>query len=256
MVEVRAIIWDRIPFVRLRSGRRGISTASLEAQFASFVRGRSFPCLGAKAAFNSGSYLFKAYDELASSESSGTLATDLKAFTASRMPQESAYATFIAVFRAPANVSEKTFEKLLWSQLQQLIDTQSKEQRWDPSVSPDPADPRFSFSFGGRALYVVGMHSRSSRLARRFPWPVLVFNPHEQFERLRTDGKWRRMQAAIRKRDFSLQGDINPMLSDFGEVSESRQYSGRAVEKEWKAPFDSHTDIQKSTGRCPFAPRE
>ncbi|MEP6902345.1 MAG: YqcI/YcgG family protein, partial [Actinomycetota bacterium] len=29
----------------------------------------------------------------------------------------------------------------------------------------------------------------------------------------------------------------NPNLSDFGTQSEARQYSGRAVEHEWKCPF-------------------
>lgn len=244
--------------MRSKSGSgKIVSKASLEAQFRSFLLGPSFPCLGAKAAFNAGSYVFKAYDQLASCDSTEALAADLQAFTSSEMVQESAYATFIAAFRSPTSVSETIFEKLLWSQLQQLTDIESGRQKWDPTVSPDPANPRFSFSFGGRALYVVGMHGRSSRLARRFPWPVLVFNPHEQFERLRTDGNWRRMQAAIRNRDMALQGDTNPMLSDFGEVSESRQYSGRAVEKDWKAPFDArHAGTQKPASRCPFAPSE
>ena len=106
-----------------------------------------------------------------------------------------------------------------------------------PSVSTDPNDPQFSFSFAGQAFYIVGMHPNSSRIARRFPWPTLVFNPHEQFERLRADGKWKRMQQAIRARDVALQGSINPMLSDFGEEPEARQYSGRAVSRDWVAPF-------------------
>ena len=113
-------------------------------------------------------------------------------------------------------------------------------------MSADPADPHFSFSFAGEALYVIGMHANSSREARRFPWPALVFNPHEQFERLRADGKWTRMQASIRSRDVALQGTINPMLSDFGQQSEARQYSGRAVEDKWKAPFPA------AAGKCPF----
>jgi uncharacterized protein len=38
------------------------------------------------------------------------------------------------------------------------------------------------------------------------------------------------------------------MLSDFGERSEARQYSGRAVEENWRAPFQATT-----LGKCPFA---
>jgi FPC/CPF motif-containing protein YcgG len=139
------------------------------------------------------------------------------------------------------------FEGLLWKQLRLLHERDAARFDWDPEVASDPDDPRFSFSFGGQALYVIGMRANSSREARRFPWPVLVFNPHEQFERLRGDGKWKRMQGTIRQRDLQLQGSINPMLSDFGERSEARQYSGRAVEENWRAPFEV---VER---KCPFA---
>jgi FPC/CPF motif-containing protein YcgG len=38
-------------------------------------------------------------------------------------------------------------------------------------------------------------------------------------------------------RDLRLQGSLNPNLSDFGKKSDARQYSGRAVEANWKCPF-------------------
>ncbi|MNR56963.1 YqcI/YcgG family protein [compost metagenome] len=47
------------------------------------------------------------------------------------------------------------------------------------------------------------------------------------------------MQDAIRTRDIALQGSINPVLARFGEASEARQYSGRAVEADWQCPFHS-----------------
>jgi hypothetical protein len=49
------------------------------------------------------------------------------------------------------------------------------------------------------------------------------------------------MQEAIRQRDIALQGSINPVLARFGEASEARQYSGRAVESNWKCPFHHHS---------------
>ncbi len=45
------------------------------------------------------------------------------------------------------------------------------------------------------------------------------------------------MKSAIRKRDRRLQGSENPVLDDHGQSSEARQYSGRAVENDWKCPF-------------------
>ena len=220
------------------------------ATFREFVLRPEFPCLGGKAALNSDSYVLRAYEEFASSITTEALADDLLGFTGSELRHASEYATFIAVFRGPPNLDEIEFEKLMWRQLTALNRIDADRFKWDPSVRSDPEDPQFSFSFGGEALYVIGLHPNSSRQARRFRWPAMVFNPHEQFERLRGDGKWKRMQQTIRERDLALQGSINPMLSDFGEATEARQYSGRAVEADWRAPF--HAANPAAKGKCPF----
>ena len=132
-------------------------------------------------------------------------------------------------------VSEIEFENLLWRQLQFLHEMDNTG--WDPMVSDDPNDPNFSFSIGGKAFYVVGLHPEASRLARRAPYPTLVFNLHSQFEKLREMGVYHKVRDKIRERDKAVQGSINPVLQDFGEESEARQYSGRQVGKNWKCPF-------------------
>jgi FPC/CPF motif-containing protein YcgG len=198
-------------------------------KFRELVMAPEFPCLGAKAAFNERD-LFEFREHKHQIANGG----------------ENRYTTFVAVFRGPLELDEAAFEELLWRQLRQLHRADAHYFEWDPAVSADPNDPHFSFSFAGQAFYVVGMHPNSSRMARRFPWPALIFNPHEQFERLRADGKWKRMQQSIRARDVTLQGSVNPMLSDFGEESEARQYSGRAVPADWVAPFPN-------AERCPFS---
>jgi FPC/CPF motif-containing protein YcgG len=230
------------------SGGR-IAPSRLREQFASFVADASFPCLGAKAALNSGSYVLSIYEELASPVASQQLARDLAGFARSKICRTNEYASYVAIFERPRLTSEENFESLLWSQLQQVSALDLMRYDWDPAVSSDPRDPVFSFSVGATAFYVIGMHGKSSRKARRFPWPALIFNPHHQFERLRADGRWTRMRDSIRARDVSLQGDANPMLSDFGERSEARQYSGRAVPDDWKPPFQA--DATKPD-RCPF----
>jgi uncharacterized protein len=217
-----------------------------EAAFRGFVSRVEFPCLGAKAALNAASYSLRVFDELGGPSSTIELAAALYDFTRSTASPPAEYATFVAIFERPRDIDEVQFEALLWKQLRALHAHDSTRFDWDPSVRSNPADPHFSFSFGGQALYVIGMHANSSREARRFPWPALVFNPHEQFERLRADGKWKRMQETIRSRDLALQGSLNPMLSDFGVRSEARQYSGRAVEEDWRAPFPAEES------KCPF----
>jgi hypothetical protein len=215
------------------------------AAFRQLVLQPGFSCIGAKAAFHGDAYGFAAYSELTSEQSTAGLCRDLYHFAQSQLVAQSEYATFISVFRGPCNVDEIEFEQLLWRQLYQLHIADRAYFPWDNSVSADTNDPQFSFSFAGRAFYVIGMHPGSSRTARIFPWPALVFNPHEQFKRLRTDGKWRKMQQAIRSRERALQGSINPMLSDFGEESEARQYSGRVVPEDWTPPIPNG-------GKCPF----
>lgn len=232
---------------------RGLFADEAKRAFEEFVFRPEFPCVGAKAAFHGGSHTVVTYGELASEEATTALSTDLSQFaqaigrTKAHGSHAIDYATFVAIFEQPLAADEVEFERLFWQQLRRLHRQDAARFEWDPSVSSEPTDPHFSFSFGGQALYVIGLHANSSREARQFHWPALVFNPHEQFERLRDDGKWQRMQETIRTRDMALQGTINPMLSDFGEKSEARQYSGRAVDEDWRAPFPS---MEK---KCPFA---
>lgn len=105
-------------------------------------------------------------------------------------------------------------------------------------VSSDADSPLFSLSIAGHPFFIIGLHANASRLARQFSHPVLIINSHRQFEKLRADGRYKKMQAATRARDIQLQGSVNPNLSDFGDASEARQYSGRKVEAGWRCPFD------------------
>ena len=65
----------------------------------------------------------------------------------------------------------------------------------------------------------------------------MVFNLHDQFERLREEGRYDRMRDKIIARDVALAGTPNPMLAQHGEASAARQFSGRAVNDDWQCPF-------------------
>lgn len=201
--------------------------------FRAFVLDPRYTCMGARSAVHNGSYHLGVYERLG--DATASLAADLARFTAGLAEIDGPFATFVALFKRPRVLDEVAFERALWCQLQALHAVDGAD--WDPAVSADPADPKFSFSFAGTALFVIGLHPGSARMSRRFSWPALVFNPHAQFERLREAGKYARMQAVIRARERALQGDINPALTDFGDASEARQYSGRPTEPGWRPPF-------------------
>jgi FPC/CPF motif-containing protein YcgG len=176
------------------------------------------------------------YSEVCSPASTAALAGDLRRFVSEQPEIEGEFTTFIAAFEAPKVKEPEEFEDLLWRQLHMLYETDREDNEWDPSVSKDPDDPRFAFSFGGRAFFVVGLAPSGERWARTFPWPLLAFNAHHQFRALRRSGRFERMQEVVRQRDEALEGDVNPNLSDWGTHTEARQYSGREVEEGWRCP--------------------
>jgi uncharacterized protein len=224
--------------INVTSGTERSDIAShIEAEFAAFVGDAAFPCLAGKGAVHRGDHTLRVYEALGTDASAVALASDLEKFVRTVPADGAGMRAFVAVFHGPAPADEIAFERRLWRQLQRLHECDDPGAAWDPSVSDDPSSAEFSFSFGGHALFVVGMHPASSRLSRRFAWPTLVFNPRAQFERLRSEGKFERLRTLVRERDVALQGTPNPNLADFGEQSEARQYSGRATEPEWQCPF-------------------
>jgi FPC/CPF motif-containing protein YcgG len=205
--------------------------------FRSFVLAENYTCLGARAALHRSSYRIGTYGRIDDEAVTRGLLRDLHAFVTERHGIANAFTTYAAIFRERVPDGEAGFEHALWSQLQRLHDLDRPFFPWDERVASDPASPDFSFSIGGEAFFVVGLHPAAERTARRFPWPTLVFNAHEQFEDLRDEGKLNGLKARIRARDIQLQGTINPNLADFGRHSEARQYAGREVDARWACPF-------------------
>jgi hypothetical protein len=203
--------------------------------FTRFVSRTEYPCLGARSAMRRGGCRIAVYGAMGNDDTSAALAVDLGEY-ARTAPNATSFSAFVAVFVETAPGSEAQFEASLWRQLARLSDVHDAAA-WADGVSDDPEDPRFAFSFARTAFFVIGLHPESSRLARQFGWPALVFNPHSQFRRLRAEQRFEGLRRAIRARDVALQGDVNPNLADAGERSEARQYSGRATDDTWACPF-------------------
>ena len=196
-----------------------------------------FPCILGRSAFNNLAYRFGLYSSMEDKSAILGLCHDLCEFVTEQDSIPHDFSTFVACFLGPHPKDETDFERLLWELLQQLHEEDSQHFGWDPATSNNPDDANFSFSFASRSYFVIGMHGLSSRYSRNFNYPVVVFNAHMQFEKLRNEGKFDQVQATIRNNDINLQGQINPSLTNFGQDSEAKQYSGRLVEKAWKCPF-------------------
>lgn len=204
------------------------------------ILGRSYPCVGAKSALAREQMSFVVARDIRSDRDDGRIYAALETFAGAYRRNPEPFQSLAVIFEAPRRLSEEAFEQALWSRAQALSDLDAaKGQPYDARVSADVESPRFSLSFAREAFYVVGLHPGASRIARRFETPVLVFNPHDQFERLREGGRYEPLRETIVERDVAVQGSANPMLARHGEISEARQYSGRVVGADWKCPFSA-----------------
>lgn len=216
-----------------------VDTAQLASEeLLAAVAQKDFPCLGAKSAMARGTLKTLVCQSLLSGAEDARVHSALLAWVRDYQQDPSGLRSLAVVFSEPGDLNEVQFEAAMWARLQMLAEIDDRRGLpYDDSVSRDPEDPHFSLSFGGAAFFVVGLHPHASRPARRMPRPTLVFNLHDQFERLREEGVYEKMRERILTRDEALAGSINPMLARHGEASEARQYSGRAVGPNWTCPF-------------------
>lgn len=225
----------------------GSGKSSMDA-FGSYVLDGEHPCVMARSVVNKKQVFLASYAALGDEHSSAAVCHDIYEVLAISKAEDSLN-SLAAVFPGTTFDTEEAFEQALWAQLRAIHAVDRKLFPWDPCVSQDPNDPEFSFSVGGVAWYVVGLHPQASRKSRRFKTPTLIFNRHARFEVLREEGRYDNLRDRIRQRDIQLQGSINPMLKDHGESSEALQYSGRAVDGDWQCPFASgkHPSAERSS---------
>lgn len=214
----------------------------LGKRFLELLGDDTYPCVGARLALSRGSIETHEFGRLGNRDNDQAMLNGLARFVSmieASACDEYAVHSYVAIFRGPTDMSELRFESLMWSQLWRIheLDVLAGNLPAD-DVSSDTESPLFSLSIAEHPFFLIGLHPYASRLARRFSHPALVFNSHRQFNKLKEDGRYAKMQEATRSRDIELQGSLNPNLADFGDESEARQYSGRKVEHDWRCPFD------------------
>lgn len=203
-----------------------------------FIKGTAFPCVGAKSALSKGQLQTYVARSIDSAWNDVHIQEQLMEFAWRYRQEPTLFTSFAVIFEGPDDLDETAFEDRMWERIQSLTAKDAwRGQQADPRVSNDPEDPHFSLSFGGEGFFVVGLHPKASRPARRFNYPTMIFNLHDQFETLREQNRYEKLRTSILERDKELAGDTNPMLARHGEASEARQYSGRLVNETWKCPY-------------------
>jgi FPC/CPF motif-containing protein YcgG len=204
----------------------------------SFLNNKAFPCVGAKAAMASENIKCMVADHMACPKDDHAILQFLYKFVDDYRLSPGNFHSVAILFAEPLVLNEDMFDRLLWTRLQSLADLDGVNYNYDKRVSDQPSSVNFSFSLKEEAFYIIGLHSASSRKSRQFSYPALIFNPHAQFEELKTTNRYNKMKATVRKRDIALSGTVNPMLDDFGKTSEVLQYSGRVYIDKWKCPLN------------------
>lgn len=205
--------------------------------YRAFLANKDFPCIAARAALANQHIKCMVAENMACPKDDMAILNFLYDFISDYRNCTDTFYSAAIIFKGPQIANEEEFDTLLWQRLQSLSDIDAKKHNYDGRVSADPASANFSFSIMEEAFFIIGLHPASSRLSRRFGYPALAFNPHAEFEKLRAAKKYGPMKEVVRKRDVHYSGSVNPMLNDFGETSEVKQYSGKNYKQDWQCPL-------------------
>lgn len=197
----------------------------------------SFPCVAAKASLVKDQQRVLVAGHMACPKDDYAILNFIYDFVDNYRKSDSPFNSAVVIFEQPSVLTEAAFDQFFWQRLQALSDIDAHKFDYDPRVSDNPESDNFSFSLKSEAFFCIGLHPASSRPARRFKYPAIVFNPHNQFEQLRQNNQYQKMKNIIRKRDTALAGGINPMLNDFGTSSEVYQYTGQRLDEQWQCPL-------------------
>ncbi|ARF59077.1 guanitoxin biosynthesis heme-dependent pre-guanitoxin N-hydroxylase GntA [Streptomyces gilvosporeus] len=213
--------------------------ASAATEVGQFFLGDSFPCLAGRSAWRQGGITHHHYTWFGDDDTARQMAADLERYVKAVDWDAKPFTSFVATFSGPLQLSEIEFEDVLWRQLQALHDHDSLTHGWAEGYDRDASSGAFAYSVAGHPFFVIGLHETHSRIGRRPPFPMLAFNSHAQFDRIKAAGLWDRLQEKIRKQDIELQGNINPNLVEYEKLSEARRYSGRRKPEDWVCPFSA-----------------
>ena len=151
-------------------------TEGIEEEFRARIIEPDFPCVGAKSALATDNLRILRARNLNSAANDVAIHLELLQWSRKYRDEPEGLRSLAVIFDGPAKMSERQFERAMWERIQSFADKDARlGQPYDSAVSPDPADPHFSLSFGGSAFFVVGLHPLASRPAPALSAPSSGF---------------------------------------------------------------------------------
>lgn len=207
----------------------------MEEQLTQFILDKNFPCIMAKSVIKTG--LIKVIHVKNTSEMVLEILKEMYVFIDHFRAKPKKLRSFVVILEDEKALDFQRYEAMFWDLLSCLSIEDKKRYPHDSRVSDDPQAADFSYSIKSEAFFILGLHPKSPRFARRFLKPAIVFNLHQQFEVMRSKGSFKAIRNMIRLKDKLLQGTVNPMLTDFGEKSEIFQYLGKVYQSATELNF-------------------
>lgn len=217
---------------------------SAHSYFKNLVLSPHFACVGAQSSVKGENYAFCAYPNMTTVSTAEGLCHDLIAFKQQfNLPginkvKGAPFLTFVAAFSGPNIADQIDGIKHFYTLLKQLHEQDKKYFKWGgvdhaQYVSNDVNSPDFGFSLSGDAFFMPFLYSYSGSPARISSIPMVVFNAHVIFAKLRQINAFERLKTLIRSR----QTWVHPALGDHGDVKEFDQYAlvdpdGEVMQKE------------------------
>ena len=209
-------------------------------EYIGYVKNKNFPCVAAKASLDRNKICIMVAENIACPKDDLSVLKFIYDFIDEYRNSSNTFNSLSIIFKGPQICTEEMFDHFMWQRLQALSTLDAALYEYDKRVDANPNAANFSFSLKEEAFFIIGLHKSSSRAARQFSYPTLVFNPHAQFKMMKETAQYVKMQKIVRKRDLLYSGSVNPMLQDFGNASEVNQYSGRKYDQQWECPLTIH----------------
>jgi len=214
-----------------------IEQHKLIKEYIGFLSRKEFPCIAAKAAAERHQVKCMVAGNMACAKDDVAILHFIYEFVDVYRMATKPFHSAAVIFEQPVIHCESEFDHFFWQRLQSLSNLDAQKYAYDTRVNPDPFSGNFSFSLKSEAFFIIGLHPCNSRISRQFSYPVIVFNPHAEFVKMRLTERYEKMKEVVRKKDVAFSGTINPMLDDFGTTSEVYQYSGKNYDANWQCPL-------------------